>query len=533
MSLAPSFQTQSLRDREGFNSSGTNALDSIEAHSLDTEKAGAQLASRTAIRRLCAASPAMLEWLAALGVPFTRQPGGSLATVRLSGSSRQRTAFAEASTGRHLVASLDALVRTQQEVHATDEYGVGVAGERLVRRTDYWRFVAPVLSDHGVVVGVLAQDLRTLAFKAFPADGVIVASGDFAGLFDGAACSPSSTGAALGSLLAHGAVLSNLEFLQQHPLVAVNGPATVALPELLRAHGARLGSTKGKDPDGSKELDLTTLSPDVAARLVASLGPALEQALGVDLLRESVRVQSRPLRTLGGLWVDEETSSDPVSPRQHSTNLPGLYAAGGASAQYHGAGSLPGNLAPADILGGQLAACGVLGFRGALDKSAFDLPKSIFDKAATKAESEFEALVRREPQKDSPTPHAWLAQLKKQLTKSCSSTRDADGLDDVGETLNHLHEQLNRVSVSGPTTGWNQEALLASSLADILTLARAAVASIAWREESRGTHQRSDFKDTSEAFARASLVRSDSDREAATLDSFDYVCAGNSITFTP
>lgn len=533
MSLAPSFQAQSMRDREGFNSSRVNSLDSVDAHALDTSRAGDALASTTATRQLCEAAPAILEWLSTLGVPFTRKPGGSIASLRLSGSSVERTAFAEASTGRHIIATLDSLVRSQQEVHANDEYGVSVAGERLVRRTDYWRFVAPVLSDHGVAVGVLAQDVRTLAFKAFPADGIILATGDYAGLFEGAACNPSSTGAALGAALAHGAVCSNLEFVQQHPLVAVNGPAAVALPELLRAHGARLSSTKGKESNGVRELDLTTVSPEVAARLVASLGPALAGALGVDLLRESVRVQARPYRGLGGLWVDEDATTDTLSPRQHATNVPGLYAAGGAAAQYHGASSLPGNLAPADILGGQLATLGVLGFRGALEKSAFDLPKSLFDKSAASAESDFETLVRREAKPDSPTPRAWLGQLKKQMTKYCVNARHADGLEELGETLNGLQKQLKKVTVSGPVTGWNQEAVLAASLEDILTLARAVVASTSWREESRGAHQRGDFKATSKSFARVSLVRSGSDSNPTMLDTFDYQSAGTSLTFAP
>ena len=60
-------------------------------------------------------------------------------------------------------------------------------GEKLVRRLEPWRFVRLVLDDNGSAVGVLAQDRRTLTLKAFPADGIVLCTGDYAGLFAEAA----------------------------------------------------------------------------------------------------------------------------------------------------------------------------------------------------------------------------------------------------------------------------------------------------------------------------------------------------------
>ena len=79
------------------------------------------------------------------------------------------------------------------------------------------------------------------------------------------------------------------------------------------------------------------------------------------------------------------------SPRQHSTSISGLYAAGEACHEYHGAHALAGNRALADIHGGQSAARGVLGYRAQLAKSAFDLPNSVFDRPTSDAEAEFES----------------------------------------------------------------------------------------------------------------------------------------------
>src|SRR5690606_23774862 len=128
-------------------------------------------------------APKLVDWLANLGVPFTRQAGGMLLRAELRGSCWPRTAHVQASTGRHLISVLDALVRTLESAPVTDAAGLSVAGEKVVRRLEYWRFVSLVLDDHGSAVGVLAQDCRSLTFKAFPADGVVLATGDYAGLF--------------------------------------------------------------------------------------------------------------------------------------------------------------------------------------------------------------------------------------------------------------------------------------------------------------------------------------------------------------
>jgi succinate dehydrogenase / fumarate reductase flavoprotein subunit len=437
----------------------------------------------------------------------------------------------QANTGRHIVAALDALVRTLEATPATDEVGISVAGEKLVRRLEYWRFVSLVLDDHGICVGVLAQDCRTLTFKAFPADGVVLASGDYAGLFaESAASATSSSGAALGAVYRQGAVLSNLEFVEHHPLVVGRGAARVALPELLRAKGARV--TQVGRRNSTQSLDLTGLDAAPLAALVESLGPPLGQLLGVDLAREGVPVQLRALRGLGGVWVDCEpsTSDAGFSPRQHATSIPGLYAAGAADAQYHGAATLPGNLAPADLLGGQLAARGVVCFRESLSKSACDLPKSVFDKPANIAEQDLGDQFKREADRDGMGPHELLAILRSEMARLCGVSRSAEGLEALAERLVELQQKCQRVSVNGPSTGHNPDALVAATLNDQLVLARAVVNSALWREESRGAHQRSDFGTSSAAFERVSLTQATSDSGPRTLTSFDYSCAGQNVS---
>ena len=68
--------------------------------------------------------------------------------------------------------------------------------------------------------------------------------------------------------------------------------------------------------------------------------------------------------SLGGLWVDHEANASGElvmkSPRNHSTNVPGLYAVGECAHQYKGAGVLTGNALLLCVFGGRVEQAGAL-----------------------------------------------------------------------------------------------------------------------------------------------------------------------------
>jgi len=235
---------------------------------------------------------------------------------------------------------------------------------------------------------------------------------------------------------------------------------------LLRAYGARLSTPRAKQSEDPLSLDLSQLAPEIAARLVSSLGPAVGNLLGVDLTRDTVSVHNRAVTGLGGLWVDVHGGNG-SSAREHATSIPGLYAAGSATAEYHGAACLSGNLAPADLLGARRAARGAIAYRAALEKSAFDLPKSVFEKRAT---------------------------------------------------------------VRGTNVGWNQDALLLASLPDSLAVARCIASAALAREESRGAHLRTDFTATRDEQGKPSWLKSGAGPDPEPLESFEYECAGETVS---
>jgi succinate dehydrogenase / fumarate reductase flavoprotein subunit len=437
-------------------------------------------------------------------------------------------------------------------------------GERLVRRLEPWRLVDLIVDDDGRARGVVAQNLRTLEFKSFAADGIVLATGGYGSLFEGAACNASNLGAALAIAYRHGAVLANLEFTGPCPTVLAAGPRRVALPEWLRWLGARLWVTTkdakdtrevsekdrrypletgsafetrsepdaaratravvevGAGPGGKARafLDLTHLDAERLGVVSDSLGGVLRAAFGLDPARHPLPVRAAVQHTLGGLWVDADSNYGHPSARQHASSLPGLYAAGEACHQYHGAHALAGNLALGDIAGGISAARGVLGYRHALGKSAFDLPNSLFDRPCGDAEQAFEAMLGREGGQGF-SPGALLAELQIAMAAGSGLERDAEGLERLLETLGSLEERAREVSARGPRNVFNPEAVLASELPQAVLLARAVVTAALSREESRGTHKRLDRDQGGAIPPRATLIRA-RDGDPELIDDFEY-----------
>src|ERR1700722_860678 len=89
-----------------------------------------------------------------LGVPFNRTAEGVRDQRRFGGPLFKRTAFAGATTGQQLLYALDDQVRRWT-----------VAGN--VRQFEYWDFLGPVLDDHGVCRGCVAQDLVSMEIRVF------------------------------------------------------------------------------------------------------------------------------------------------------------------------------------------------------------------------------------------------------------------------------------------------------------------------------------------------------------------------------
>jgi len=562
ISRAPAQRSPSVGARDGIAAVLPYAAkgDSTDRHFLDIERAAAGLAVLPLVRAMVEEASSIVGLLDRMAVPFDRTPEGVLQAHASPGAACPRTFAAGSATGQHVVLALDEQLRRFEQELVRDPRGGVIPGEPLVRRLVPWDFVRVVQDDAGVAVGVVVQDLRSMAVAAFPYDSVLLATGGYAGVFVASVGGAPSLGAGLAGVFEQGAVMADAELLFAHPLAIVGPDKSRALPDFIRAESARVFSAKdaadsrdaGTIPERERAylaaladlenpplalvaarsiaearvksapvyLDLSHRKADVRLRArLRGVSRMCERFAGKGLFDGPLEIAPAITRTLGGLYIDHETDTAgrllQSSPRNHATSIPGLYAAGGAASGYHGAAAIAGDLLLADVFGGRLAASGVAAYRAAMMKSAFDLPKSVFDKAQKVAEEEYLALAsQNQDVKESEDPHAIFAELCTTMSRDVGLLRDSEGLATAKSSIAELDERFTRAKCADSSSYTNQGGPFMRQLASAIRLAAITTESALSRRDNRRT-----FVTFNEG--AASLTHS-----------FEYACAGKTVTVT-
>lgn len=537
ISCAPPSRSASVLFRDGIGAalSEGDAKDSAAVHASDMAVAANTSAALPVLRHMAAEAPTIVALLERMGVPFDRTPEGLLAAHATPGSSFARSVGAGSVTGHHVLLALDEQLRRMERELVRDARGAAIAGEPLVRRLVPFELVGLVRDDAGVVVGVVAQDLRSMTVAAFPYDAVLLASGGYEGLFADSAGSRSSLGGGIAVALVEGAVLADADATFSHPLAIAGRSKLVALPDALRAQRARIFAAKAT----AASVDIAALperervyvtpladlaSPPGAAIAVKAIAEA-QAKHGTVYLDLSHKKSDRALcarfadvaslcehwttkglfdgplpirpaitRTLGGLFVDHEAGADGAlrasSPRSQATSIPGLYAAGGAACAPVTADAPASDLLLCDLHGGRLAAEGVLAYRAAMAKSAFDLPKSLFDGAQKRCDEAYGALLKQaQDDKDAEDPRVVHADLQALMSK-LAPQHDAAGIVDAAAAVDALEARASHAKSADSASYANQEVPFRRRLTGGLSLAKAALVSARTRAEAEAGSRR-------------------------------------------
>src|SRR5919112_4185016 len=171
-SLVPVKRSHSVGAQGGINASVNTKGegDSPEVHLEEPVYGGDFLANQPPVKGMTYAAPGIVYMLDRMGVPFNRTPEGLLDFRRFGGTLFHRTAFAGATTGQQLLYALDEQVRRWETTDVTDEHGVSLPGEKMVRKFEFWDFLQAIIDDNGTCVGCVAQDLKTMQIRHFMGD---------------------------------------------------------------------------------------------------------------------------------------------------------------------------------------------------------------------------------------------------------------------------------------------------------------------------------------------------------------------------
>jgi L-aspartate oxidase len=445
--------------------------DSFENHVEDTLVAGDGLCDRDVVDTVVREAPAQIEQLVAWGTKFDTEDG-VLSLTREGGHSHRRIVHALGdSTGFEVMRATIATARNAPNVTLWDD-----------------SFTVDLLTHGDECVGAVVARNDRGKFLVW-AKQVILASGGCGMVYRETTNPPVATGDGMAAAYRAGAELRDMEFMQFHPTVLyVAGSARYLVSEAVRGEGAYLRDVHGErfmpaaDPRAELAprdvvaraifrtmektqhpnvyLDLAHLDPAMVLRRFPGIARVCRK-FELDITKDRIPVRPGAHYMVGGVTVD----------RDGRTTLPGLWAAGEVSSSgLHGANRLASNSLIEGLAYGAFCA------RGAAEAAR----KSPRDLAALPVRYTIPA-----PEADDRLDVADLtASLRSLMVRKMGIVRDRARLleaqADVGFWCRYA---LTREFDT--RAGWE--------LQNLLTVARLMIDAALRREESRGTHFRSDF----------------------------------------
>lgn len=488
----PSERAQSVMAAGGINAA-MGPDDSVERHAEDTLKSGGSIGGKEAIAGLCFAAPDIVRWLSDLGVVFSRDENGDIALRAFGGQSRNRTAYAGASTGKQI---MTALIREARKYEC----------QHLINRRLGRRFHSALIAEN-TCYGALLYHEKERKIEVIYADAVVIATGGQNVLFGKTTGSMQCDGYAVAKLYEQGARLKNLEFIQYHPTTVETPQKRMLITEAARGEGGRLYYKDGDrrvyfmeemygergnlmprdvvskciyDVPSQVYLDISFLGKKRIETRLLEVQELCRTYVGLDVTKESIPVYPSVHFFMGGLAVG----------RDHKTSVGRLYAIGECASMYHGANRLGGNSLLAAIYSGQVAA------------------KAIRDVGALSEHPDFDAYISAQERmldgqllSKSPFSAVYIRQEIAKLMNDClgitrTEEKLLEGIQSVEYYLS-ISEKLTYDSDVSPYIGY--------SLRPLLLLARAILTSAMARKETRGAHIRNDYPERNERFAACSV----------------------------
>ena len=447
--------------------------DTFDAHVANTLDAGAGLCDETAVRHIIEAGPRQIESLVGLGANFDREPSGELSLGREGGHTAHRILHADGdATGREIARAL---------------VDAAVAHERI-RLFDHC-FALDLISETqpgSRCVGAITHHPK-YGLQVIWAKATILATGGCGQIFRETTNSPIATGDGPAMAYRAGATLADMEFEQFHPTTLyVAGASRALITEAVRGEGAHLVNR-----DGHRFMvdhhDLAELAPrDVVSRAILD---QLSNFPGAQVYLDARHIGERfaqrfpgITQLLGRFDLDPGKDLIPIRPAMHymiggvradvqgHTGVPGLYACGEvACTGLHWANRLASNSLLEGLVCGEAA--------GRICQEAIDQPVSLPLKIVSD--------IRISDRSELDIADV-LSSLRSVMWRHVGIERAGQRLGEIGEMID-FWARYTLDKIFDDRAGWEiQNGLLIGAL-----ITRAA----AWRDESRGTHFRTDAPD--------------------------------------
>ncbi|HHT9119972.1 MAG TPA: FAD-binding protein [Candidatus Hypogeohydataceae bacterium YC41] len=475
------------------------SYDNWEKHAYDTIKGSDFLADQDSVIRMTREAAARIVEMEHWGCPFSRTPEGKIAQRPFGGAGFPRTCYVADTTGHAMLHTVyEQTVRFQQ---AAERKEMVVYPEWLITN---------LVVEGEECRGVVAMEMDTGRLEAFMAEAVIFATGGAGRLYGNSTNALINTGMGLAVPYWAGIPLKDMEFIQFHPTTLYG--KNILITEGARGEGAFLLNNKGERflanyPDSRKSMEVAPrdiVSRNIAKELLEGRG--FEGAyLLLDLRhlgREKITTRLPGIRDicLEFAGIDPIDEPIPVQPGQHytmggidcntecETRVKGFYAAGEAACvSVHGANRLGGNSLLDTLVFGHIA--GARAAEYVQGKTKREQGKKVLEETLAKVEKKIPKLLAST---GTELPSKIRNEMQGLMLKKAGIFRDAQSLKEALSELRSLKERYKDIRINYNGRIWNQALALALELEGSLDVAEAVVTGALAREESRGSHFRTD-----------------------------------------
>lgn len=487
--------------------------DNWHYHFYDTVKGSDWLGDQDAIEFMCREAPKVVYDLEHMGMPFDRNPDGTIYqrpfgghTANYGEKAVERACAAADRTGHAMLHTL-----YQKNVEAKTSFFVEWMALDLVRDAD------------GDVVGVTALEMETGDLYVLHAKTVLLATGGAGRIFAASTNAFINTGDGLGLAARAGIPLQDMEFWQFHP-TGVAG-AGVLLTEGCRGEGAILLNSNGERfmeryAPTLKDLaprDFVSRSMDQEIKEGRGCGPNKDYVLlkldhlgaetihkrlpsvyeigvnfaNVDITREPIPVVPTIHYQMGG--IPTNINGQVVVPKGdvHNAVVNGLYAVGECSCvSVHGANRLGTNSLLDLLVFGRAAGNHIVEF---IDKSKAHKPLP-----TDAAERTLARLARLDSATSGEYAQTVADDLRASMQLHAGVFRTQASMDQGVGKIAELRKRVNAINLKDKSKVFNTARIEALEVENLIEAAQATIVSAAARHESRGAHTVNDYGDTPE-----------------------------------